>query len=219
MLQDTLSCANVLALFDLPSIDAWLRAVAAQAPWLVGLAIIAGTFIHEDITTVVTGMLVADKVVGLDVALPALYAGIVLGDIGLYGMGRLIALNRISRRVSRRRRFTALKAWLDERLVAGVFMVRFMPGLRMPAYTTYGFFAMPLRRFIVSVVLAASVWTSGLFYLSYTFAAVTAHWLGLLRWPVLIVAAVVPLAIARHLITGNMPEDGDEAAGASDGQG
>lgn len=210
VLDSMVCCASALAMDPLPSIDAWLRSVAAGAPWLIGLAIIAGTFIHEDITTVVTGMLVADGVVGLAVALPALYVGIVLGDIGLYGMGRLIALNRISRRVLRGRRLSTFKVWLDERLVAGVFVVRFMPGLRMPAYTTYGFFAMPLGRFVISVVLAASIWTSGLFYLSYKFAAVTAQWLGVLRWPVLIVAAVVPLMIARHLIGGDMPTDDED---------
>lgn len=207
MPDETVCWTIALLMSHLPPIDAWLRSVAAEAPWLIGLAIIAGTFVHEDITTVVTGMLVADGVVAAVVALPALYVGIVLGDIGLYGMGRLIALNRLSKRLSRKRRFSTLKVWLDERLVAGVFLVRFMPGLRMPAYTTYGFFAMPLGRFVVSVVLAASIWTTGLFLLSWKFAAITAQWLGVLRWPVLIVAIVAPLMIARHLIQDDLAED------------
>lgn len=180
------------------------------APWLIALAIIAGTFIHEDIATVLTGMLVADGVTSIGVALPALYCGIVLGDIGLYGLGRLIALNRISRRVADGQRFMALKVWLDERLVAGVFMVRFLPGLRMPAYTTYGFFAMPLRRFVISVIFAASIWTTGLFYLSYKFAALTADWLGMLRWPVIVVATILPLLAIRHLVQGRVPVEGNE---------
>ena len=111
----------------------------------MALAIIAATFIHEDIATVATGILVADGVTSVGVALPALYIGIVAGDLGLYGFGRLIALNRISKRLADGQRFSAFKIWLDERLVAGVFMVRFLPGLRMTAYTTYGFFAMPFR--------------------------------------------------------------------------
>ncbi len=181
------------------------------APWLIALAIIVGTFIHEDIATVLTGMLVADGITSIGVALPALYCGIVLGDIGLYGLGRLIALNRISRRVADGPRFVALKAWLDERLVAGVFMVRFLPGLRMPAYTTYGFFAMPLRRFVISVIFAASIWTTGLFYLSYKFAALTADWLGMLRWPVIVVATILPLLAIRHLVQGRMPVESRES--------
>jgi membrane protein DedA with SNARE-associated domain len=217
VLDEMLCCTSNLAMISLPPLETWLRSVAAEAPWLIGIAIIAGTFIHEDLATVVTGMLVADGVVNAWVALPSLYAGIVLGDIGLYGMGRLIAQNRLSKRLSRGRRFSRLKVWLDERLVAGVFMVRFMPGLRMSAYTTYGFFAMPLRRFVISVVLAASIWTTALFLLSYKFAALTSHWLGVLRWPVLIVAVIVPLVVARHLIQGGMPEEDADEGADSDG--
>ena len=71
-------------------------------PWLLALAIIAATFVHEDIATVATGMLVADGVTSVGVALPALYIGIVAGDLGrpLTGFGRLVALNRISRNAS-----------------------------------------------------------------------------------------------------------------------
>jgi membrane protein DedA with SNARE-associated domain len=176
-------------------------------PWLLALAIIVATFIHEDIATVATGMLVADGVTSVGVALPALYIGIVAGDLGLYGMGRLVALNRISKRLAGGRRFSALKIWLDERLVAGVFLVRFLPGLRMPAYTTYGFFAMPFRRFVVSVIVAASIWTTGLFYLSYEFGTSTADWLGFLRWPVITIAAIVPLLAIERVMRGGVPAD------------
>jgi membrane protein DedA with SNARE-associated domain len=176
-------------------------------PWLLALAIIAATFIHEDIATVATGMLVADGVTSVGVALPALYIGIVAGDLGLYGMGRLVALNRISKRLAGGRRFSALKIWLDERLVAGVFLVRFLPGLRMPAYTTYGFFAMPFRRFVVSVIVAASIWTTGLFYLSFEFGTLTADWLGVLRWPVITIAAIVPLLAIERVMRGRVPAD------------
>jgi membrane protein DedA with SNARE-associated domain len=176
-------------------------------PWLLALAIIAATFIHEDIATVATGMLVADGVTSVGVALPALYIGIVAGDLGLYGMGRLVALNRISKRLAGGRRFSALKIWLDERLVAGVFLVRFLPGLRMPAYTTYGFFAMPFRRFVVSVIIAASIWTTGLFYLSYEFGTLTADWLGVLRWPAITIAAIVPLLAIERIMRGRVPAD------------
>ena len=177
------------------------------APWLLALAIIAATFVHEDIATVATGMLVADGVTTVGVALPALYIGIVAGDLGLYGIGRLVALNRISKRLAGGTRFSALKIWLDERLVAGVFLVRFLPGLRMPAYTTYGFFAMPFRRFVMSVIVAASIWTTGLFFLSYEFGTLTADWLGVLRWPAITIAAIVPLLAIERIMRGRVPAD------------
>jgi len=190
-----------------PAAFPWFAIPAGGDQWLLVLAIIVGTFIHEDVATVTTGMLVADGVTGVGVALPSLYIGIVAGDLGLYGIGRLVALNFLSEGLTVGRRFLALKMWLDERLVAGVLMVRFLPGLRMPAYTTYGFFAMPFRRFVVSVIFAASIWTTGLFYLSYEFGALTADWLGVLRWPVIIIAAIVPLLAIERIVRGRVPVD------------
>jgi membrane protein DedA with SNARE-associated domain len=191
---------------------AWpLAATLPENPWLLVLAIIAATFIHEDIATVATGILVADGVTSVGVALPALYVGIIAGDLGLYGIGRLVALNRLSRRLAGGRRFSALQLWLDERLVAGVFIVRFLPGLRMPAYTTYGFFAMPFRSFLVSVIFAAMIWTTGLFFLAYQFGALTADWLGVLRWPVIVIAVIVPLLVVERMVRSRVPsDDGDE---------
>lgn len=207
MFHDIVCCGDAQTIRHLfPA--AWpLPATLPGNPWLLVLAIIAGTFIHEDIATVATGILVADGVTSVGVALPALYIGIVAGDLGLYGIGRLVALNRISRRLAGGRRFSTLKIWLDERLVAGVLMVRFLPGLRMPAYTTYGFFAMPFRSFVVSVIFAASIWTTGLFYLSYEFGALTADWLGVLRWPVIVIAAIVPLLAIERIVRGRVPTD------------
>jgi membrane protein DedA with SNARE-associated domain len=174
---------------------------------VAALAIIAGTLIHEDIATVATGILVADGTVSLAAALPALYAGIVVGDLGLYGVGRLISRNRMARRVGNAKRFSALKAWLDTRLVAGVFIVRFLPGLRVAAYTTYGFFAMPFGRFVTSVLLAVGIWTSGLFYLSFAYGALTANWLGMLRWPLIVIAGIVPLLAVERALRARMPTD------------
>jgi membrane protein DedA with SNARE-associated domain len=187
-----------------------LIATIPDNPWLLVLAIIAGTFVHEDIATVATGILVADGVTSASVALPALYVGIIAGDLGLYGIGRLVALNRLSKRLAGGKRFSALQLWLDERLFAGVFIVRFLPGLRMPAYTTYGFLALPFRSFVLAVVFAAIIWTTGLFYLAYQFGALTSDWLGILRWPVIIIAAIVPLLVIERLIRTRVAADAED---------
>jgi membrane protein DedA with SNARE-associated domain len=210
MLADIACCGHAPTIMH-ASLAIWpLTEIGSAAPWLIALAIIGATFIHEDIATVATGMLVADGVTSIAVALPALYIGIVAGDLGLYGIGRLVALNRLSKRLAGGKRFSALKIWLDERLVAGVFLVRFLPGLRMPAYTTYGFFAMPFVRFVLSVVAAASIWTTGLFYLSYKFGTLTEDWLGVLRWPVIIILAILPLIAIERLVRGRVPADGED---------
>jgi membrane protein DedA with SNARE-associated domain len=187
-----------------PLINSITSAISSNNPWFAVIAIIAATFVHEDLATVATGMMVADGLTGMGVAIPALYVGIVVGDIGLYGLGRLIALNPFSKRFESGERFTAAKVWLDRRLFAGVFIVRFLPGLRLSAYTSYGFFAMPFRRFVLSVILAAGIWTTGLFYLSYEFGALSAKWLGFWRWPAIFIAIIVPLFVVQRIVHGGL---------------
>jgi membrane protein DedA with SNARE-associated domain len=172
--------------------------------WQLPLVIIGGTLVHEDLTTVATGVLVADRVMSARVALPSLYAGIVIGDIGLYGLGRLLALRAARYGLSTGERYAAIKRWLDRHVIAGVFTVRFMPGLRLSAYTAYGFFAMPFGRFVISVLLAASVWTTGLFYLSCLFGLRAEAWLGYWKWPTILLGFLVPLALAGRLMRGRL---------------
>ena len=66
-----------------------LFALAGQAVWLQFGVIVAGTFILEDAATVLAAMQVAEGTVETWTALLALYSGIVLGDLGLYALGRL----------------------------------------------------------------------------------------------------------------------------------
>jgi membrane protein DedA with SNARE-associated domain len=184
-----------------------ITSIAGQDPWLAVLVIVAATFIHEDLATVAVGIAAAENVTGVPIALSALFSGVVLGDLGLYGLGRLIALFNLSERFLDPARVEALKIWLDRRLTLGVFIVRFLPGLRLSAYTTYGFLAMPFFRFVLSAVLAASVWTTGLFYLSYAFGALTVRWLGYWQWPAIVLAFACPLLLVRRLLRRKVSTD------------
>jgi membrane protein DedA with SNARE-associated domain len=145
-------------------------------------------------------MIVADGMVGAEVALPALFAGILSGDLALYSIGRLIRLHRFSSNLLNRKRLAAFKAWLHGRLMLGVFVVRFLPGLRLSAYVIFGFLAMPVRRFIAADFLATSIWTTGLFVLSFAFGALTTQWLGYWRWPAIVLAIATPIFLLQHFL-------------------
>lgn len=64
---------------------------AAHHPGLQAGAIIVATFILEDAATILAAMQSAAGDLSIPVALGSLYVGIVLGDAGLYGLGRLAA--------------------------------------------------------------------------------------------------------------------------------
>lgn len=165
---------------------------------LLSLAIIVATFILEDPTTVIVGVLAADHIIGVPVALFSLYAGIVLGDISLYCLGWLASTHpRLGRYVDHD--FIApFRAWLETRYVLTIFSARFIPGSRLPTYTASGFFRSPLSAFILTAIVATSIWTTLLFSASYWFGNLTAQWLGPVRWGIACIFLITLFFIARH---------------------
>ncbi|MBU6321703.1 MAG: DedA family protein [Patescibacteria group bacterium] len=152
--------------------------------WLVPLGIIVGTFILEDATTMLVGVLAADGDIAIPLALLSLYAGIILGDFWLYAMGYLAAGHKWAKWFVNHERYEPVRSWLEERMESAVFTSRFVPGLRLPTYTAAGFLKLPFRRFAVPVVVGTLIWTSLFFGAAYLFGNLTTSWLGPWRWPI-----------------------------------
>jgi membrane protein DedA with SNARE-associated domain len=163
------------------SIAAFLL-LAGKAPLLQAIAIVVGTFILEDAATVAAAMQAQAGSIPIALALGSLYVGIVLGDLGLYGLGRAAAhLPWIARRLPPQRQ-EAVRAWLDGRVFRVVVVSRFLPGLRLPTYTTCGFVGADLRQFILAAVVATTIWTSLLFAVSLKIGHLLMEYLGAWRW-------------------------------------
>jgi membrane protein DedA with SNARE-associated domain len=159
-----------------------------------GLAIILGTFILEDAATVLAAMRVQTGGVPWWVALVALYVGIVLGDLGLYGLGALAARVPVFRRWIGQERLDRGRNWLAGRVFKVVFISRFLPGMRLPTYTACGFLGASLPRFCLAAIVATLIWTSLLFILSLRVGKFLIDHLGAWRW-----AGAVGFAIALVL--------------------
>jgi membrane protein DedA with SNARE-associated domain len=158
-------------------------------PLALTIAILLVTFILEDAATAGAAMLAADGVLPVSLAIIALFAGIVLGDLGLYGLGRLAARNTWVRRRLQRRAALDLRHWMGQRLVPMVFSARFIPGARLPSYTASGLLGLPFWRFTLAATVATALWTSLVFALIFLFGLHFHDRLGLWRW--VIASAVV----------------------------
>lgn len=159
-----------------------LLALAGHSAVFQACAVIIGTFILEDAATVAAAMQVQQGALSMPLALSALYAGIVLGDLGLYGLGRLSAhVPRIARHLPPHRQET-IKAWISGRIFKVVLVSRFLPGLRLPTYTTCGFVGADLGKFTLAAVIATSLWTSLLFATSLRLGQFLMDHLGAWRW-------------------------------------
>jgi membrane protein DedA with SNARE-associated domain len=137
-------------------------------------------------------MAVQDHHIALPVALVSLYIGIVLGDMGLYGLGRLASEVQWARRLIPEQRQFSGREWLNRHVFKVVFIARFLPGVRLPTYTTCGFLHASFARFALAATGATLIWTSALFAVSIRLGDVLMQHLGAWRWAG---AAVFILAI------------------------
>ena len=159
----------------------WLS-LHGHDPLIQGVLIMLGTFVLEDAATILAAMDVQVGQVTLIVALVALYTGIVLGDIGLYGLGRLAAVTPWARRWAPAERFGHSREWLQRHVVKIVFVSRFLPGARLPTYTACGYFNAGLSRFALAAIGATLIWTTLLFGVSLHLGRFLAEHLGVWRW-------------------------------------
>lgn len=178
-----------------------LLAVAAGAGMLAQSgAIIAATLIVEDAATVVVAIMSADGSIPVGAALGSLYAGIALGDFGLYGLGKFASRYQWARRLVPADTYGSVQHWLRQNLISAVVTTRFLPGLRLPAYTACGFLHMPLGRFTAAVIVGTIVWTSLLFSVSYALGTWAADQIGVWRWPAGLVLAVIFILASRAVV-------------------
>lgn len=179
-----------------PEFTQLLAAASGNKPLQAAL-ILGGTFVLEDAATLLAAMQVATGAISLPLALGALYAGIVLGDLGLYTLGFLSASNRWARRLVPRRRRNLGREWVSRRMFPLVLVSRFVPGLRLPTYTTLGFLRAPLRKFAAAAIAATLLWTSGLFFLSLKLGVLLMRYLGVWRWAGLAVFLILIVIVGR----------------------
>ena len=159
----------------------WLS-LHGHDPAIQGVLILLGTFVLEDAATILAAMDVQVGQVTLVVALVSLYVGIVLGDLGLYGLGRLAVVTPWARRWAPPERFGRSREWLQKHVVKIVFVSRFLPGARLPTYTACGYFRTSLSHFALAAIGATLIWTTLLFGVSLHLGRYMAEHLGVWRW-------------------------------------
>lgn len=177
--------------------DEFLRARAGE-PAFQFLAIVVGTLILEDATSILAALAAASGYVPATLALASLCIGIAVGDIGLYALGGLAATHPWAWRLVERSKRQRAQAWLADRLVLAVVSSRFIPGMRLPTYTACGFLRVSFLRFTAAVVGATLVWTLLVFSLVYRLGPIAGAALGVWRWPVGIAVALIPIVWTRR---------------------
>lgn len=180
-----------------------LADVFSDRPWIVCLFIFLFTFVLEDVATVSAALLSSYGHVMPEMAYLSLLAGIVLGDLGLYGLGYGASRFQWAQKILVRKRVVMVHDWLDQREVLAVLAARFVPGARLPTYTAMGFFKLSFTKFVATVFVASVLWTSLLFAAIYTVGEVFVDQLEAWRWPMaglMVMLVVITPRLVRRFV-------------------
>jgi len=150
-------------------------------PALVASIVIIGlSFLSEDAATVSSALLIFGGPLSWPLGFVSCFAGIWIGDIGLYSLARCAGKDVLSSRWLARFADAAMIARSEHAFTRnGTFALiasRFIPGTRLPTYLVAGIFKIPFGRFALITAIGALVWISCIFALTKLFGAQALHW-------------------------------------------
>jgi membrane protein DedA with SNARE-associated domain len=128
-----------------------------------GLMLAAATLLSEDAATLTAGALVAARTISATTAITWVTLGIWVGDLGLFGLGRLARrLPAAQRWIERRWPREQVEA-IEQRLNGGAMIAiigsRFLPGTRVLLYVAAGAMKVRTVTFAISAAIACLAWT------------------------------------------------------------
>ncbi len=134
----------------------------AHDPLMLALALALSTFITEDGALIAGSLLVGSEIISPGFAIITLSVGLLVGDIGLYGLGWAARSNSYLRKKLPITKTRRIRRWLKPREATVLFFSRFMPGTRFVTYVTFGFLKLSVIRFILVMTIAAVFWVTGM---------------------------------------------------------
>lgn len=190
----------------IPFDPASLPPVEGTALLIMGTLLHFATWISEDITCIIAGILVANGTISFFWATLACYLGILTGDIGLFLMGRIGGHPLLKRAPLRwiisEKAVEDAEAWFNRQGIAIVFISRFMPGIRMPVYVAAGALKMNILKFAFYFSISSAVWTPGLVGLAWLIGdPILKYWEVFADYALLVVVASIALFVTTvHLV-------------------
>jgi membrane protein DedA with SNARE-associated domain len=137
--------------------------LASQSGAGLFIVFLFGTFISEDAACLLAGTAVANGRISFGLAILACLVGIFVGDILLYGAGRLLGMAVFSNRLVSKLVSNSLREratdWLQKNAASAVFVSRFVSGLRLPTYLAAGALRAGFTKFAFLFLVASVIWT------------------------------------------------------------
>jgi membrane protein DedA with SNARE-associated domain len=140
--------------------------------FLHALLIFGSALVLEDVAVLAAALLVVNNGLSLPWAAAASFAGVWIGDLGLYlialRLGRpVLERTWFKRLVGKKLNFRQSEAWFQNHGTAAIALSRAIPGTRLPTYLAAGLLKVPTGRFVGITAIACAVWVTALFGFSY----------------------------------------------------
>ena len=175
-----------------------LRSLSEQ-PLLLASLIVLATFILEDAATIAAALLAAQGFIDPIHSLTALFVGIVLGDLGLYALGRYAASHPGAIKWAGEKRLKRGRDWMHHRLAPALLGARFLPGMRLPTYIASGFLKVSFIRFAMIAIAAVALWTSIIFAVVYHFGTYIIETFGRGSWFIGLALVLFAIFVPKRL--------------------
>jgi membrane protein DedA with SNARE-associated domain len=134
---------------------------------LASTAIILLSFVSEDAATISSALSMFGGPVSWPLGFAACFAGIWLGDLGLYSLarclGKPVLQSRWVARFADAATIERCQEKFNQRGSLALLASRFVPGTRLPTYLAAGLLSMPVARFALVTAFAAFLWIGGIF--------------------------------------------------------
>ncbi len=130
---------------------------AAYGP-LLYVSLYFTTFVHEG-TAIATGAIfVLQQQSTPTLTAACLVAGIVSGDLGIYGLGALARRSAwLQRRLGVAGRVKS-QHWFSHHVIPTVAMCRVVPGVLFPTFLSYGWCGVPFRKFAATTLIVTGLY-------------------------------------------------------------
>jgi membrane protein DedA with SNARE-associated domain len=134
---------------------------------LASTAIILLSFVSEDAATISSALSIFGGPISWPLGFTACFAGIWLGDLGLYSLARCLGKPLLQSRWVARfadpQAIDCCQKKFNEHGSMALLASRFVPGTRLPTYLAAGLLSMPVARFAIVTAIAALLWIGSIF--------------------------------------------------------
>ena len=179
---------------------------------LASTAIILLSFVSEDAATISSALSLFGGPITWPIGFAACFAGVWLGDLGLYSIARCFGKAVLkSRWIARFADATAIERCetrFNTHASLTLLASRFVPGTRLPTYLAAGLLSMPATQFAAVTAFGALLWIGGIFAIAKLLGSQALLWLSFFQGKIAAIIFTSLFLVAALVVFRNLSRAG-----------